>query len=97
MPAVDEAAGLDEIVIERAMDVSAAGSATSVGRVLIDGAVVIYNCDDPPLWLRPVLYAQDEDGSPLKAMTVKHFIPHPDIEFYEIRYDAGEAITGPRS
>ncbi len=32
---------------------------------IIDGAVVIYNLDDPPAWLVPVLERLDENGNTL--------------------------------
>lgn len=30
---------------------------------IIDGALIIYNLDEPPAWLAPVLDARDEDGN----------------------------------
>ena len=36
--------------------------AYSEGWAIIDGAIVIYNIDDPPDWLIPVLELLDEDG-----------------------------------
>lgn len=30
---------------------------------IIDGALVIFDCDDPPSWLVGVLEARDEDGN----------------------------------
>lgn len=33
-----------------------------IGRAAIDGALVIYDPDDPPSWLREVLESRDDDG-----------------------------------
>jgi len=33
------------------------------GWAIIDGALVIYDCDSPPAWLAPVLAARDDDGN----------------------------------
>jgi hypothetical protein len=30
---------------------------------IIDGALIIYDCDAPPAWLAPVLEARDDDGN----------------------------------
>ena len=87
-----EAAGLDREVIGRVLAVSARGSATLVSRAVIDGAVVVYNTDDPPLWFKPILRARDEDGSPLKAMHVRASDEHGTPILVE--YSAGSAITG---
>lgn len=54
---------LDQRVIDRALKVKAADVAHPTSRAVIDGAVVIYNLDDPPAWLVPVLAARDEDGN----------------------------------
>jgi hypothetical protein len=35
----------------------------NVGRAAIDGALVVYDLEDPPYWLVPVLEARDEDGN----------------------------------
>lgn len=35
----------------------------ALGRAIIDGAVVIYDLDDPPKWLKPILAYRDDDGS----------------------------------
>jgi hypothetical protein len=34
---------------------------------VINGAVVIYNLDDPPRWLRPILDMRDENGDVVTA------------------------------
>ena len=83
---------LDQFIIDRALAVSAEGSATPVSRAVIDGAVVIYNTDDPPLWLRPVLAARDEDGSPRDAMHVR--ASDEDGTPILVEYSVGSAITG---
>lgn len=33
-----------------------------VGRAWVDGALVVYDLDDIPVWLEPVLNARDADG-----------------------------------
>lgn len=53
---------LDSVVLDRAMSVKADDASHSTSRAIIDGAVVIYNLDDPPAWLTPILDARDEDG-----------------------------------
>ena len=35
----------------------------SEGWAIIDGSLVIYDIDNPPAWLAPVLAVQDEDGN----------------------------------
>jgi hypothetical protein len=43
----------------------------SEGWAIIDGAMVIYDIDNPPVWLRPILAMRDEDGnSPRKLIDV---------------------------
>jgi hypothetical protein len=32
------------------------------GWAIIDGSLVIYDCDDPPDWLIPVLASRNDDG-----------------------------------
>lgn len=55
--------GLHQAIIDKALNVYAPTSAGhSTGRALIDGAVIIYNLDEPPAWLVPILAARDEDG-----------------------------------
>jgi len=95
MPGTYEAVGLDQIIIDRALAVSAGGTNHGVSRAVIDGAVVIYNLDDPPLWLKPVLHARDENGSPRDAMHVRA----SDVNGVPIlvEYETGEAITGPQA
>ena len=50
-----------------AKDVDAASASCaehnySEGWEIIDGALVIFDCDEPPVWLAPVIRAQNEDG-----------------------------------
>lgn len=52
---------LEAEVIERSLDIEAAGE-ESLSRVVINGAVVIYDPFDPPHWLTPILDARDENG-----------------------------------
>ena len=41
-----------------------AGSGSgAISRNWIDGALVIYDLEDPPAWLKPILMIQDEDGN----------------------------------
>jgi hypothetical protein len=35
----------------------------SEGWAIIDGAMVIYDIDNPPVWLAPILDLQDDDGN----------------------------------
>ena len=35
---------------------------TPEGWAIMDGAMVCYDLDDPPVWLRPILDLRDEDG-----------------------------------
>jgi hypothetical protein len=58
---------LDQLIIDRALAVSAGGVSQSVCRAVINGAVVIYNLDDPPKWLRPILDMRDENGDVVTA------------------------------
>ncbi len=39
---------------------------------IIDGALVIFDFDNPPAWLKPVLDARDEDGNTLLAQVVEN-------------------------
>lgn len=39
------------------------GNDKNISRTWIDGALVVYDLDDPPVWLRPILELQDEDGN----------------------------------
>ena len=52
-------------ITEAAMSVcrDLSGLQHGIGRALIDGAVVVYNLDDPPAWLQSILANRDEDGS----------------------------------
>lgn len=43
--------------------------AGSIGRAIIDNALVIYDLDEPPAWLAPVLAARDEDGNTARQST----------------------------
>lgn len=52
---------LDSRTATRALRVEASPG-ESVGRALMNGAVVIYNLDEPPFWLGPLLAARDEEG-----------------------------------
>lgn len=45
---------------------------------LIDGCMVIYNLDDPPRWLLPVLAAQDDDGNTPEAFMVPFAVEATD-------------------
>lgn len=53
-------AGLAEGTINAAFKVPAEGR--SVGHALINGAVVIYDLEAPPDWLRPILQHRNDDG-----------------------------------
>ena len=40
----------------------------NVGRAAIDGALVVFDLDDPPAWLKPVLDMRDENGNTATEM-----------------------------
>lgn len=43
----------------------------TICRAVIDGVLVIYDLDDPPAWLVPVLEARDEDGNTVLSGTIR--------------------------
>lgn len=57
---------------------------------IIDGALVIYNFEDPPHWLLPVLEAQDEDGNTtIERVELQRIIlQEPDCEEKRARLEA---------
>jgi hypothetical protein len=65
---------LDPKLAERALLVSAQDIKHSVARTIIgdnnsdNSAVVIYDLDDPPKWLKPILDMRDENGDVISAM-----------------------------
>lgn len=81
---------LNEQTIEEAFDVPACGQ--SVGRALIDGCMVIYDLDDPPVWLRAVIRAQDENGNTTDALRV--YGDDGSFPYTVVECRNGTAITG---
>ena len=74
--------------IRAALSVESYGK--SISRAVIGGAVVIYDLDDVPAWLEPILDACDEDGDPSDAISITDY-GDDCIVMYCFK---GTAITG---
>jgi hypothetical protein len=85
-----QTAGLHRSTIKAAFRVP--GHDRSVSRALIDGAMVIYNTEDPPTWLRAVIRSRDEDGNTSEAMDVRGVASDGTPEL--ICFNEGTSITG---
>lgn len=57
--------GLDFETIDATMKVPAGDQ--NISRSIIGNAIVIYNTDNPPKWLTPILEMQDENGDVITA------------------------------
>jgi len=64
----------------------------SEGWAIIDGAIVIYDLDEPPPWLAPVLVVRDDDGNTeIDGVTLMR-VPRPG-EYVDPQPDLVEMTT----
>ena len=85
---------LDPITINDAMNVRS--GSRSLSRTQVGGAVVIYDLDDVPAWLQPILDARDEDGDPSDAIRVLDPGEQRNVRDQRVvvEYRKGSSITG---
>lgn len=61
-----------------APDEALASDSGSVGRASIDGCIVVYDLEDPPAWLVPILNARNEDGD--LELTFEQLYGRPQLQ-----------------